>query len=63
MQLCSDFNVGRLVSKVVEQLIEGCQLANKRALLKRVQPVQFEEIVATTSLNRPGADRDRKSVV
>ena len=31
MQLCSDFNVGRLVSKVVEQLIEGCQLANKRA--------------------------------
>lgn len=24
-------------------------------LLKRVQPVQFEEIVATTSLNRPGA--------
>ncbi|WP_314482001.1 DNA polymerase III subunit alpha [Streptococcus cristatus] len=24
-------------------------------LLKRVQPVQFEEVVATTSLNRPGA--------
>lgn len=31
MQLCSDFNVGRLVSKVVGQLIEGCQLANKCA--------------------------------
>ena len=26
-------------------------------LLKRVQPVQFEEIVATTSLNRPGWPR------
>ena len=25
------------------------------SLLKRVQPVQFEEVVATTSLNRPGA--------
>ncbi|MDK6788213.1 hypothetical protein QP330_10225, partial [Actinotignum timonense] len=24
-------------------------------LLKRVQPAQFEEVVATTSLNRPGA--------
>ncbi|WP_299079469.1 hypothetical protein [uncultured Fretibacterium sp.] len=31
MQLCSDFSMGRLVSKVVGQLIEGCQLANKRA--------------------------------
>ncbi len=25
------------------------------SLLKRVQPVRFEEVVATTSLNRPGA--------